>query len=115
MLVALFAVIAETAALIVYTVRRGSGADLPSLGEVDVRSLLFAALAADAGYALAQNQDAGADGLFLLVLFGCVLPTQAGAAARHLGGRLSWSADLIAGAGGLAVGTLNPDTPWPWS
>ncbi|ANP49788.1 NAD(P)-dependent dehydrogenase (short-subunit alcohol dehydrogenase family) [Streptomyces griseochromogenes] len=115
MLVALFAIAAEVAALIVYTVRRGSGADLPSLSAIDLRNLILAAMAISAGYALTENQDAGAGDLAALMLLGCILPTQAGAAVRRLVARWPSADWLIACAGGLAVGSLNENAAWPWS
>ncbi|MFH9660949.1 hypothetical protein ACH4NF_20735 [Streptomyces sp. NPDC017248] len=115
MLVALFAVAAEVTALVLYTVRRGRGADLPSLGQVDLRDLILAAMAVAAGGALTGNQDAGPDDLMALLLCGCLLPTQAGAAVSRMHARWSSAAWAIACAGGLAVGTLNQDAAWPWS
>ncbi|MFI1965913.1 hypothetical protein ACH429_17680 [Streptomyces pathocidini] len=115
MLVAILAIAAETVALILYTVRRGRGANLPSLGDVDLRNLLFAALSAAAGYAVTRNQESEFSDLVGIVLLGCVLPTQAGAAVRRMVDQWTQADWLIACAGGLAVGSLNPNAAWPWS
>ncbi|MEU9102459.1 hypothetical protein [Streptomyces sp. NPDC048361] len=115
MLVALLVIAAEVAALIVYTVRGARGADLPSLGTVDLRNLVLATLATFAGYALTRHQDIDDSDLVAIVLTGCVLPTQAGAAVHHLTKRWASADWLIACAGGLAVGTLNQNAAFPWS
>ncbi|MGW2646385.1 hypothetical protein ACWC2T_16045 [Streptomyces sp. NPDC001393] len=106
MLVALFAIAAEVAVLILYTVRRGSGAAFPSLGDIDLRNLVLAAMALAAGYALTQNEGIGAGDLVALILLGGILPTQAGAAVRRLVPRWPSADWLIACAGGLAAGSL---------
>ncbi|MWA07952.1 hypothetical protein [Streptomyces sp. BA2] len=115
MLIALAAIAAEVAVLILYAVRRANGAVLSPLDAIDARNLILAAMATTSGYWFTQNQDAGESDLLMFVLFGCVLPAQAGAATSRLFTRLSSSAWLIACMGGLAVGTLNQDAAWPWS
>ncbi|KUN09429.1 hypothetical protein AQI95_06395 [Streptomyces yokosukanensis] len=115
MLVALLAIVAQAAALVVYTVRNARGAGLPSLGSVDLRNLILATMATATGYALTRNQDLTHTDLVAIVLTGCVLPAQAGAAVRHLVTRWTAADWLIACAGGLAVGSLNQNAAFPWS
>ncbi|MFF9348371.1 hypothetical protein [Streptomyces sp. NPDC014734] len=114
-LIALLVMAAEVAVLIFYAVRRGSGAELPSLSRTNTANLLLATMATTAGFALTGNQETEAGDLMALVVGGCVLPTQAGAAVRSLVQRWTAADWLIACAGGLAVGSLNQNAPWPWS
>ncbi|MFG3284453.1 hypothetical protein [Streptomyces sp. NPDC048111] len=114
MLIALLVVAAEVAALIAYTVRGARGAGLPSLGTVDLRNLILATLATTTGYALTRHQDIGYSDLVAIVLTGCVLPAQAGAAVHRLARRWASADWLIACVGGLAVGTLNQNAAFPW-
>ncbi|WP_420037667.1 hypothetical protein ACN2WE_40325 [Streptomyces sp. cg28] len=114
MLIALIFAIAETAILITYTVRRAKGADLPALNAVNIRNLILAALATALGYAVTHHYALSGADVVPLVVLGCVLPTQAGTALGHMStfwARLTW---LPAVLGGLAVGSVDPNAPWPW-
>ncbi|GAA3486390.1 hypothetical protein [Streptomyces cremeus] len=114
MLIALAFVVTEVAILITYLLRRGKGTELPALDMVNVRDLLLAAMATSSGYALTHHYGLGGSDLVPLLLLGCVLPTLAGTAMGHASKSWTGLTWLPAVLGGLAVGSVNPDAPWPW-
>ncbi|MEU8098007.1 hypothetical protein ACF1BR_11335 [Streptomyces rubiginosohelvolus] len=114
MLIALAFIVTEAVILITYMLRRARGAELPALNTVNIRNLLLATMSTASGYALTRHYDLGGTDVVPLLLLGCVLPTLAGTALGNTSqswARLTW---LPAVLGGLAVGSVNPDAPWPW-